>query len=741
MPESDVQGTSRSSATPPPHQNLLRRSATVLLLEYLLLSALVGLFVWRALIPSWSFIQSDFPNYYLAARLYHQGYSLDRVYEWTWFQRQKDHAGLENRLATYVPVTLPSIVPVLPFSSLPLLTAKRCWMVIDLILLGLAGIFLDLLTGLGARRVALLTFLCIFPLRTNFFGGQQHILVFFLLTLAAWLYFSKRPASSGAVLALAAALKIYPALLVFYFLRKRQWRALAGLVLGGLGLAALSLWLFGYEANRVYVWEVLPRAMRGETVDPYSAYWQSVTALLRRLFIFEPELNPQPLVHWPAAYAYLQPLYQALLFVPVLWLISPSRDNAAQEKLEWGSYVLVLLVLSPNPASYHYCALILAAVLIAGNLLDRGLKLHAGILAFLYGVASISHYRWMVQNPSGWKIFLGFPRLYAVLVLTFFILWVLATSSSQMLRSRFRSREALAFASIFLGIVLVGTWSNVRHLQGQFTNYAVRAVATPGSLMATQPAAGGKEILCTALTGDGYRLRKLAGNALTQLDFGTDVFHPALAENVPYGWVELVSTHSRIVRFPLSGLLPPTNQLPVEVEDAEQPSVSPDGKWLAFIRERDAGGSLWLKNLRPQEDEDPSLQIDRERAGGEFDVLDAAFTPDSRGLVFSARYQGESGLFSVGISSNRIVRASWGAARRYPAFSPDGKWMAYSQPERGAWQLWVAEVGTARKRQVTAGECNSITPAWLADSRTLIYATDCGRGLGLTALARTQAVP
>jgi len=744
MPESESQDASRSPATPADHQNPPRLSSRTLLLEYLLLAALVGLFVWRALIPAWSLENSDFPNYYLAARLYRQGYSLDRVYEWMWLQRQKDHAGLQNPVATYVPVTLLSILPALPFSSFPPLVAKRCWVIVDLILLGLAGILANRLTGLGARRIAIFTFLTIFPLRSNVILGQQHVLVLLLLTLAAWLYFSHRPASSGAVLALAAALKIYPALFVFYFLRKRQWGGLAGLVFGALGLAALSLWLFGYEAHRAYVWEVLPRAMRGESVDPYHIFSQSVSALLRRLFISEPELNPQPLVHWPVAYAILQPLWQALIFVPFLWLISSSRDDPAREKLEWGCYVALLLVLSPNPASYHFCALILTVVLVAGYLLDRGLRLHAGILAVLYGVASISHYRWMVKNPSGWKIFLGFPRLYAVLLLTFFILWILVTSSSQTLRSRFRSREALAFACIFLGIVLVGTWSNLRHLKGQFTNYAARVVVTPASLMAIQPSAAREVTLFTVLTGDGYRLRKLAGSSLNQLDFGADTFHPALAPNGLEGWVELASTRSRIVRFPLSGPLPPANQLPVEVEDGEQPVVSPDGRWLLFIREHQGRGSLWIKDLRPEETTVPSA-VERRLAGDEFNVLEAAFSPDSRSVLFSAHLVAQPELFGVPAKGNpRVVGAKpqsdW-PATRYPAFSPDGAWLAFSWYQRGTWQLCVTKVGSGVVNQLTAADCNSVMPAWLPDSRTLIYATDCGRGLGLTALARIQAVP
>ncbi|MFB3924159.1 MAG: glycosyltransferase 87 family protein [Terriglobia bacterium] len=744
MPESESRDVARPSATAPFLPSFLRRSSTTRLLEYLLLAALVGLFIWRAFIPAWSALSSDFPNYYLVARLYRQGYPLDRVYEWTWLQRQKDHAGLENVVAAYVPVTLPSILPTLPLTSLSVLQAKHGWMILDLIFLGLAGLFAGRLTGLGWRRIALFTFLCIFPLRNNFIFGQQHVLVLLLLTLAAWLYFSGRPASSGAVLAAAAALKIYPAMFALYFLRKRQWRAFISLALGLLIMAGLSLWLFGYEANRVYVMEIFPRAMRGEVADPYHAHWQSATALFRRLFIAEPEFNPQPLVHWPAAFAFLQPLCQALIFVPFLWLISSNCADAEREKLDWGSYLLMLLVLSPNPASYHYCVLILSAVLIAGYLARRGLTRLAVAFAFLYGLACISHYRWMAHTPSGWRILLGFPRLYAVIALTLFVLWILATASHRPFRARLKSREAMAFAGLFLAMVTAGTWSMWRHLKGQFENYSMRAVVIPTSLMAGQPAAAGGDIYFTHITADGYALCRSSGGALTSFKFHRDAFHPAVPAKASEGWVEIASTRSRILRFPVSGPLPPADRLPVEVMDGEQPAISPDGRWLAFIREDKGRGFLWVKDMRPEETTDPA-NIERQLTRYELNVLEATFTPDSRGLVFSAQREAQPELLSVSIEGNSPVitqRPDVGRlSARYPAFSPDGVWLAFSSAQRGAWQLCVVKAGSGTIRQLTHGECNSITPAWLPDSRTIVYATDCGRGQGLTALARIQAVP
>ena len=43
---------------------------------------------------------------------------------------------------------------------------------------------------------------------------------------------------------------------------------------------------------RTYATDILPRALVGEGIDPYYVGFNSSTALLRRLFVAEPELNP-----------------------------------------------------------------------------------------------------------------------------------------------------------------------------------------------------------------------------------------------------------------------------------------------------------------------------------------------------------------------------------------------------------------------------------------------------------------
>ena len=67
------------------------------------------------------------------------------------------------------------------------------------------------------------------------------------------------------------------------------------------------------------------------------------------------------------------------------------------------------------------------------------------------------------------------------------------------------------------------------------------------------------------------------------------------------------------------------------------------------------------------------------------------------------------------------------------------RWMgdgsAQSCNERGTWHLHAMEFDSGKELRFTAGDCNSVSPAWTTDSKQIIYATDCGRGLGLTALA------
>ncbi|MGA8273583.1 MAG: glycosyltransferase family 87 protein, partial [Candidatus Sulfotelmatobacter sp.] len=187
-----------------------RQSADIA--EWILVAVLLAIFAGSGFRPAWRTLNTDFPNYYLAASLYHRGIPLDRVYEWIWFQRQKDYASIQQPLVGFVPNPPICVLPVLPLSRLSPLAAKRVWLILNLGFLLLALGLLHRVTKLAWRRAALITLLCITPLRANFLFGQYYVLLLLLICAAYYCSRLGHRFTSGLLLSAAASLKFFPAL-------------------------------------------------------------------------------------------------------------------------------------------------------------------------------------------------------------------------------------------------------------------------------------------------------------------------------------------------------------------------------------------------------------------------------------------------------------------------------------------------------------------------------------------------
>lgn len=162
---------------------------------------------------------------------------------------------------------------------------------------------------------------------------------------------------------------------------------------------------------------------------------------------------------------------------------------------------------------------------------------------------------------------------------------------------------------------------------------------------------------------------------------------------------------------------------------------------MAFVRETEGRGSLWVMDPGPPSAKTLGPGTERNIVDATYDVSEAAFLPRNR-VIFSAQPQGVPRLFVVDLDSRLISPLDTQPRRaRYPAVSTDGRWLAFSEEENGALHLRLRDMTSGKERLLTGGDCNSVTPAWLPDSKNLIYATDCGRGLGLTALCQLRAAP
>ena len=705
------------------------------LLELGLVLLLVSLFVWKGLVPAWRELNTDFPNYYLTARLYRGGSSLDRVYEWIWFQRQKDHAGIDRGVVGYVPLSPYSALLVAPLAMLPPLVAKRCWLCANLVLLGATIPLLRSMTRLTHLRVTLLLFLSIVPLRANFLFGQQYLVLLFLVALAASFYLRGRDFACGAVLAVAAALKIYPVLFAAFFLLKGRWRALVGLSVVVASLIAAAIPLFGAETLRVYLAQILPRALLGEGNDPYHLGFNSTATLLRRMLVAEPDLNPHPIVQAPAVFAALQPSIQALLVASTAWAIAPGmhRDRA-RAPLEWGAFVALLLAMSTSSSSYHFCVLILSTVLGVDFLLSADRVGTAFLLSGLHTFLSLPLHWPPAGELAGYGCLLGVPRLYALFGYWGTFLWTLTRASPAPVRGRW---EAPSFAAALAGLALVGFASTRRHVDRQRVPGAARLPVEGATRFANAPTVAEQGVYFSEMEAyDRYTLGFAGSGSAPQLGPGVDWFHPTVSSAGASLWVERSSRRSNVYRVRLDTPFDLGRSSPA-AKDAEKPAISADGRWLAFLREDEAGrASLWVEDVAAS----PSSAVvggeARRVVGSDYDVLDEAFFPDGR-IVFAARPQGKASLFVAHPASGAIVGLFSGNARvRYPAVSPDARWLAFSEDEGGAWQLRLLDLATGDRLTLSHADCNATTPCWTLDSKSIVYASDCWRNLGNTTLWR-----
>jgi Na+(H+)/acetate symporter ActP len=123
--------------------------------------------------------------------------------------------------------------------------------------------------------------------------GQFYVLLLLLIVAACWAQLRGLCGLAGGLVAIAAACKVFPVLLFIYFLRRRDWRALIWGAITGLSAASLAVAVFGWNAHRTWLFEILPWILRGEGLQPYTTS-ASFSGVLHCLFLTEPQWNPHP---------------------------------------------------------------------------------------------------------------------------------------------------------------------------------------------------------------------------------------------------------------------------------------------------------------------------------------------------------------------------------------------------------------------------------------------------------------
>jgi hypothetical protein len=675
---------------------------------------------------AWKTLNTDFPNYYMSAQLVHDGYDPARMYDWSWIEREKDHRALDIRVIGLLPIMPFSTLAMLPIARLAPLAAKHVWILLSLTSLIPIVWMLRSMTGLSYQRIVLVFALC-FPLHRNLEFGQYYIVLLLLIVAACWSYLRGWHAMAGVLVAIAAACKVFPILFLLFFLRRRAWRALSWTLATGLVIATLSIAVFGWDVHRTYLQEILPWTLHGEAMPPYVAS-ASISGVLHRLFLSEPQWNPHPWHNSPLWFALLMPSLQMIALAPAILLVRRGDVSRTRTLLEWSAILTASLATSTVPALYNFVLMTLPVCVLAAALLEA--RRYRWILPLLIVFLCIGLPLPSAEKLSGAWALLQVARLPLILVLLAGLYWLLWNDPAN--EGIERDSTTYVWAVAISITVVVSVFSTFYRERSMRLEYAYRLPLQEQGFLNAHPHPAGSGVRYIAFSYTGYHLviedqNKIQTAALTELpdDLSFTNVRDTNGEETIYA-ERAVSPRSQIVDI--------SHGSQVVVEDAREPMLSADGKDLAFIRDDHGRGRLVE---RPAFAEAGSRE--RPLTLSLWNVYEASFRSD-REYAFSAVSNGRAPEVYLTDATHTNSPLNLGESR-YPAISPDGRWMAYSKFEGNGWNLWLRDQRIGTTRRIADVPCNQIQPMWEEDSRALLYSTDCGRSLWFTAIARRTVVP
>jgi hypothetical protein len=157
------------------------------------------------------------------------------------------------------------------------------------------------------------------------------------------------------------------------------------------------------------------------------------------------------------------------------------------------------------------------------------------------------------------------------------------------------------------------------------------------------------------------------------------------------------------------------------------PSVSPDGKRVAFTVNHRGTTYLMMADIVPRTDGGPGHQVANPRQlvrGAQFDqAFTPRWAPDNRHLAYSAWVHG-------GYRDVRVVDVADGSYAEVthdraidgdPVFSPDGRWLYFHSDRTGVMNVYAHELATGRLRQVTNVINGAYQPEPSPDGKSLAY--------------------
>ena len=253
----------------------------------------------------------------------------------------------------------------------------------------------------GPRALLLLPLAWVgYSMSDTFQKGNVQLVVVSLSMLAMVLFERRRWAGGALLLAYAIVSKLYPGMLVFYMLARRQWRAVAWTAAMGIAMVGLSLWDGGLRPFVSFL-EHMPKLLSGEAFPALRNPGPMSINISVPGLVFKAKLFDVPGMGFTAS-----KVVGWAFTVVVLWATYAASRRALREDekpLVWIGILILATLRSPFlPQSYGVLPALWALTLVAATYVPSARTL----TLLVVGVVAMNVF-WPVDSPMD-------PRLRAV---------------------------------------------------------------------------------------------------------------------------------------------------------------------------------------------------------------------------------------------------------------------------------------------------------------------------------------
>ena len=142
------------------------------------------------------------------------------------------------------------------------------------------------------------------------------------------------------------------------------------------------------------------------------------------------------------------------------------------------------------------------------------------------------------------------------------------------------------------------------------------------------------------------------------------------------------------------------------------PSLSPDGRRLAFVSNRSGEIAIWTTDSNG----DHPIQL---TSHGPVSIS-PQWSPDGERILFASESAGNWDLYVIGADGTRSIRLTWDPSQEEnPTWSRDGRWIYFRSDRSGGGRIWKMPSDGGVARPITAGEGSQAFEA--TDGKTLYF--------------------